>query len=108
MNSRNVLNDGNGRKGRSSYRNVCLEKKGEACVICGSTESVGAHHVNGDRSNNDLDNLERVCRSCHENIHAGAEGYRKWFEQLQESTRAHVGPSLEDRSQSTMYLSEGL
>ena len=92
----------------SSYRDICLETKGEACTICGATKSVVVHHVDGDRSNNDLDNLEPVCRSCHEKIHAGAEGYRKWFEQLQESARAHVGPSLEDRSQYAMYLSEDL
>lgn len=92
----------------SSYRNVCLETKGETCIICGSTESVVAHHIDGDRSNNTIDNLEPVCRPCHGKIHTGAEGYEEWYEQLQESARFYDGPSLREQRHVAMYLSEAL
>lgn len=39
------------------------------CEICGSNQNVDVHHKDGNFQNNDLSNLMRVCRSCHNHIH---------------------------------------
>lgn len=39
------------------------------CEICGSDRNVDVHHIDGNPQNNSLDNLMRVCRSCHYRIH---------------------------------------
>jgi hypothetical protein len=54
------------------YREIAFKNHGEDCVVCGSGENVIAHHVDGDRSNNDPDNLRPMCRSCHLSVHHGA------------------------------------
>lgn len=42
------------------------------CEICGSNRNVDVHHIDGDYKNNDPNNLQRVCRSCHNIIHRSA------------------------------------
>lgn len=54
-----------------SHRDLCLREKGDECTICSSTQNVQVHHVDGDRRNNSLDNLEPVCSACHAKIHSG-------------------------------------
>ena len=89
----------------SQYRQNCFEEHGEHCETCGTTENLVAHHIDGDRSNNALDNLLPVCRSCHAKIHHGSPGYEQWYKQLDESAqRGTDGPTLADRSTVTMYL----
>jgi len=39
------------------------------CEICGSAENVDVHHKDGNPQNNDLSNLQRLCRSCHMKAH---------------------------------------
>lgn len=39
------------------------------CEICGSTKSIDIHHKDGDYTNNDLSNLQVICRSCHMKEH---------------------------------------
>lgn len=56
---------------KPDYRTLCFEEHGEGCELCGSTTSIVAHHIDGDRENNELDNLLPVCRSCHTSIHGG-------------------------------------
>ena len=33
--------------------------------MCGSTQNLDIHHIDGDWQNNNLDNLMCLCRSCH-------------------------------------------
>lgn len=40
------------------------------CERCGSTRSVLVHHRDGDYTNNKIENLERLCKSCHEKEHS--------------------------------------
>lgn len=39
--------------------------KKEQCEICGSKLNTDIHHKNGDYTDNNLDNLVCLCRSCH-------------------------------------------
>lgn len=67
------------------YREKCLREKGEECHICGADDNrdaLAVHHIDGDRANNDLENLVPLCYSCHLSIHNGAEGYEDWRERL--------------------------
>lgn len=55
----------------TDYRNKCLSVYDEACLICDDDSNVSVHHINGDRSNNNILNLMPVCPSCHRKIHSG-------------------------------------
>lgn len=39
--------------------------KEEKCEICGYTESLELHHINGDHTDNRLENLQILCANCH-------------------------------------------
>lgn len=52
--------------GNSIYRKRLLEVSPElVCEVCGSDRFVVVHHKDGDRENGSLDNLQKLCRSCH-------------------------------------------
>lgn len=44
-------------------------KVADKCEICGSTQNVDVHHIDCDWKNNEINNLQAVCRSCHNKIH---------------------------------------
>lgn len=44
-----------------------LEKE---CAVCGSTENLHRHHIDGDRDNNSEENLITICASCHRKVHS--------------------------------------
>lgn len=44
-----------------------------SCEICGSNKNVDVHHKDGNPQNNSLDNLQRLCRSCHIKAHHHAK-----------------------------------
>ena len=57
----------------ATYRNKALRNYGSKCSHCGYDELdiCVVHHIDRDRSNNELDNLLVVCPNCHEGIHKG-------------------------------------
>ena len=56
--------------GNSIYRKTYLSlSQGKECCTCGGTKHLVVHHKDGDRSNNNIENLMLVCRSCHSVIH---------------------------------------
>jgi len=70
------------------YRAKCLQQKINACAVCGDSDELVVHHIDGDRDNNELDNLVPMCKSCHQTIHIGNDDARKYTyyrEQLPES-----------------------
>ncbi len=50
-----------------------LERDGYKCTKCGKTKSLIIHHIDESgmtgKPNNDIDNLETLCRSCHARVH---------------------------------------
>lgn len=48
------------------YRHIKPRVK---CELCGSTKYLLTHHIDRDRHNNDVANLQIVCKKCHQNIH---------------------------------------
>lgn len=77
-------------------------------MLCGASDSVVAHHINGDRSNNALDNLMPVCRSCHGLIHAGSDGFEHWHQKLPEHARCPLGSVKDEYQGIRMFLPEDL
>jgi len=60
--------------GAGGNRQAVLERDGYACVKCGMTDKdhkstwdrpITVDHINKDRSNNSLDNLQTLCLECH-------------------------------------------
>lgn len=70
----------------TNYRERCLEAKGERCVICGTDENIVVHHLDGDRSNNSLDNLIPICRPHHSKVHYDTEEFSEYTRLLPESS----------------------
>ena len=60
-------------KANNNYKNgigryqTALPK--EKCELCGSTKYLLIHHRDQDRSNNVDENLQVLCKRCHQNIH---------------------------------------
>lgn len=50
-------------------RKVLHDNVGYHCVRCPSTLNLEAHHKDEDITNCNLDNLEWLCRECHEKHH---------------------------------------
>jgi hypothetical protein len=62
--------------GRTSYRNYLMrEKKNNLkCELCNKeflyvNNKIHVHHINGNRKDNNSDNLKLLCSKCHLNIH---------------------------------------
>lgn len=87
--------------GYETYRAFCLAHKPERCEICGETEDVLVHHLDGDRNNNNIDNLVPLCPSHHSRIHWGHEEYDEYVKHLPEDSlytihRRESTPSLKE------------
>jgi hypothetical protein len=46
-----------------------LDNAGHACEKCGKEEDLQIHHIDEDRSNNRISNLEVLCYTCHKKRH---------------------------------------
>jgi hypothetical protein len=76
------------------YREKCLSQKINVCNVCGSNGDLLVHHIDGDRNNNQLENLIPVCETCHGKIHASNDKGEKWdkyTEKLPDNSM-HTGP----------------
>lgn len=65
------------------------EKYNKKCSVCGTQNYLAIHHIDGKGSNyvklglkpnNSLDNLQLICRTCHNKIHLK----KRWDRQLKE------------------------
>ncbi|MBA7538345.1 hypothetical protein ES705_30620 [subsurface metagenome] len=50
-----------------------LKRSKNKCEICGK-QAVIVHHIDGDKSNHNIDNLIAVCLECHEPLHCDDTG----------------------------------
>ncbi len=64
----------------SQSRKKAFAEHGEECQTCGGTGELEVHHIDGDPTNNQTDNLLPVCRGCHGDIHAGK--LEEWAEKI--------------------------
>lgn len=55
------------------YREKCLAQKINACNVCGHGEDLLVHHINGDDTDDRLENLVPLCRSCHAKVHMATD-----------------------------------
>lgn len=51
--------------GKLRARLIKEELKENKCEICGCTESLELHHINGNHQDNRLENLQILCANCH-------------------------------------------
>lgn len=63
------------------YRGPCLERDNFKCQICGATNNLdihhkdnGGYHLQGQQTNNELNNLITLCHRCHLKMHKGVLG----------------------------------
>ncbi len=57
------------KNGIGTFRKRALDYYGAICNRCGTTKDICVHHRDEDRTNNELDNLEVVCKKCHQDHH---------------------------------------
>lgn len=50
-------------------KKILAKYKKEHCGRCGSQQSLDLHHLDGNRTNNWLENLLTLCDSCHTRLH---------------------------------------
>ena len=63
-------NNNNWKHGESSYyKRIAYEAYGKVCNRCGSLKNIVVHHKDRNRKNNDLSNLEVLCKKCHQLEH---------------------------------------
>ena len=61
---------GSFKTGIQAYRNIYKDNHKELkCELCGSTKYLYIHHIDSNRYNNDVTNLQCLCKSCHQKHH---------------------------------------
>lgn len=69
------LNDSQNRTRYNGNYYVCMKRDGYHCSICGSTENLCMHHIDGydpeKPENSDANKLLTLCHKCHSQVHAG-------------------------------------
>ena len=77
-------------KGNPNYKNGIRTGKrmilevNKICQECGSDERLEVHHKDKNRKNNNLNNLQLLCRSCHSKQHRGKEWGKKMIKSRME------------------------
>ena len=57
------------KNGIGSYRKIAFSFKEAICERCGDKNYLLVHHKDSNRSNNELQNLEILCKKCHQKHH---------------------------------------
>ncbi len=55
-----------------SARSILISNLGGKCEVCGSKTRLEFHHIDGDRKNHNLKNIQLLCRSCHHAVWHGS------------------------------------
>jgi hypothetical protein len=59
------------KNGNKCFRQIALQEYGHACTRCEYSLIVEVHHINGDHSDNRLENLDVLCPNCHSEVEEG-------------------------------------
>jgi len=79
----------------SDYRERAIAEYGEVCGVCGDGERVEVHHRDGDRTNDELDNLIPLCQGCHAQVHGlGLNGLEDELKPVEERAHREVSASV--------------
>jgi len=62
-------NNNNWKNGIGVFKDIAYNSLPRLCNRCGSTRFLVVHHRDHNKSNNDLSNLEILCKSCHQKHH---------------------------------------
>lgn len=58
------------KNGNTYYKKYAMKNFNHICICCNVTDVMfDVHHIDGCRSNNSLNNLCIICRSCHKRLH---------------------------------------
>ena len=52
------------RSNPETYRKLIKE-----CLFCGTKQKLCLHHIDGDKRNNEISNLQCLCNKCHFKLH---------------------------------------
>lgn len=55
--------------GIGTYHRLAFDNKPNLCNRCTETKNLLVHHIDHNRNNNELDNLEILCKRCHQKHH---------------------------------------
>ena len=103
------------------FEKAVFDRWGDECVVCTrrpeewnrTQNKLSFHHVNGDDTDDRIENLIPVCQSCHIKIHRTDEPpYRKWHRQLPIEDRnvgnnCYEGPRLTREQAERRFGDEG-
>lgn len=80
--------------GIGDYVYRALEHYGKSCSTCQSIENIEVHHIDFDRTNNRIENLQVLCKSCHKKIHWDKFKLDPvWMESFIKNRSGQKGPS---------------
>lgn len=66
------------KNGIGTFSKRAFEHYGKVCNRCRSTKHLLVHHIDEDRTHNELENLEVLCKKCHQNHHCIRDEYGKF------------------------------
>jgi hypothetical protein len=70
MNGKTLAKHPNWKGGTRTYRRIKLSEVPLSCNECGKKNcNLDVHHIDQDRSNNAIENLQVLCVSCHRKLH---------------------------------------
>ncbi len=87
-------------KGNPHYKNGIRTGKrmilevNKTCQTCGSKNRLEIHHKDKNRNNNDVNNLQLLCRSCHSKQHRGKEWGKKMIKSKMEVKNGRKVPGI--------------
>jgi hypothetical protein len=88
--------------GKYDYRQrlKTIEVRGNSCEICGKTKNINVHHIDMNPKNNNKNNLQVLCCSCHRKIHSKYFGMTEI--EKKQAQRKRINKSVRERNKRIM------